>query len=92
MVTAKALLSLPKMCSHYRNMGWFVKNKVYWIINYDVMIVFDSMYIQTNESLAVKSVWSTCLPFTKKEWIQNTTNLINYTWNIVKNVIVIVFP
>ncbi len=29
------------------------------------------------------------LPFTKKKWIQNTTNLINYTWNIVKNVIVI---
>ncbi len=26
------------------------------------------------------------LPFTKKNWIQNTTNLMNYTWNIVKNV------
>ncbi len=30
--------------------------------------------------------------FTKKNWIQNTTNLINYNLNIVKNVIVIDLP
>ncbi len=56
------------------------------------MIVFVSMYIQTNESLTLKSVWSTFLPFAKKNWIQITTNLINHNWNIVKNWIVIDLP
>ncbi len=28
------------------------------------------------------------LPFTKKNWIQYTTNLINYIWSIGKNVII----
>ncbi len=32
------------------------------------------------------------LPFAKKDWIQNTANLKNYTWNIVENVIVIDLP
>ncbi len=52
------------------------------------MIVFGSMYIQTNESLTLKSIWSTfCL--LQKNCIQNIANLINYNLNIVKNVIVI---
>ncbi len=55
------------------------------------MIVFGSMHIQTNESL-LWNQYDQLFAFYKKNWIQNTINLINYTWNIVKNLIVIDLP
>ncbi len=43
---------------------------------------FGSTYIQTNESLTLKLVINLSF-FLQRKWIQNTANLINYTWNIV---------
>ncbi len=56
------------------------------------MIVFGSMYIQTNESLTLESVWSTFCLLQRKIGLKIQKNLINFTWNIVKNVIVIDLP
>ncbi len=46
------------------------------------------MYIQTNESLSLKSVWFQYELFTKKNWILKYKQIINQTWNIVKIVII----
>ncbi len=51
------------------------------------MIFFGSMYIQNNEISMINF-----LPFTKKNQIQHTTNLKNYTWNIVQNLTVMDLP